>query len=420
MERNQQKKTKAFGIIKFSSSKGITLIALVVTIIVLLILAGMSISMLTGENGILKRANEAKEETQRATEDEQRKMAMLEASTNISGMEFQGVPIPAGFAPTRIAGESTVDEGLVITDSEGNEFVWVPVPKAIATAEDAITDSGVTEINFKASTPMATQVTIEGKTGTNYRGILYENWTISEDGSGTVGVKSYNATSNYREPSVVTGDEGNKYDAVEENLTNAGITDQDKDGNVTKEDFLIQMQEDYNEMVKSVEKYGGFYVARYEMSEESGTVKYQRNKTSNYGKTWYEYYNNQRKFVNNKYVKSSMIWGSQYDAMMNWMARCGINVNSTTPSVGAEKNPSRDSIENRKTGYEKDKLNNVYDLLGNSREWTLEATKTHDRVFRSGHCNSNYSPCTRLDYLTTDTNDDICSRASLYIVNLDS
>ena len=41
--------------------QGITLIALVVTIIVLLILAGVSIQMLTGQNGILKRAKEAKE-----------------------------------------------------------------------------------------------------------------------------------------------------------------------------------------------------------------------------------------------------------------------------------------------------------------------------------------------------------------------
>ena len=44
-------------------SKGITLIALVVTIIVLLILAGISIMMLTGDNGILKRAGQAKEVT---------------------------------------------------------------------------------------------------------------------------------------------------------------------------------------------------------------------------------------------------------------------------------------------------------------------------------------------------------------------
>ena len=42
------------------NSKGITLIALVITIIVLLILAGVSIAMLTGNNGILTRANDAK------------------------------------------------------------------------------------------------------------------------------------------------------------------------------------------------------------------------------------------------------------------------------------------------------------------------------------------------------------------------
>ena len=45
---------------KFKENKGITLIALVVTIIVLLILAGISITMLTGQNGILNRATEAK------------------------------------------------------------------------------------------------------------------------------------------------------------------------------------------------------------------------------------------------------------------------------------------------------------------------------------------------------------------------
>ena len=45
---------------KFKKNQGITLIALVVTIIVLLILAGISIAMLTGQNGILNRATEAK------------------------------------------------------------------------------------------------------------------------------------------------------------------------------------------------------------------------------------------------------------------------------------------------------------------------------------------------------------------------
>ena len=52
------------------NKSGITLIALVVTIVVLLILAGVSISMLAGENGIIKRAQEAKEKSEIAEEKE--------------------------------------------------------------------------------------------------------------------------------------------------------------------------------------------------------------------------------------------------------------------------------------------------------------------------------------------------------------
>lgn len=48
------------------NQKGITLIALVITIIVLLILAGVSIAMLTGSNGVLTRANDAKNDTAEA------------------------------------------------------------------------------------------------------------------------------------------------------------------------------------------------------------------------------------------------------------------------------------------------------------------------------------------------------------------
>ncbi len=60
---------------------GITLIALVITIVVLLILAGVSIATLTGENGILTRAREAREETEDAKEEEVIKLAVVDALT---------------------------------------------------------------------------------------------------------------------------------------------------------------------------------------------------------------------------------------------------------------------------------------------------------------------------------------------------
>ena len=71
--------------------KGITLIALVITIIVLLILASVSISMLTGDNGILTQAQRAKEETEKAAREEERDLAELEAI--VTGKDIVITPV---------------------------------------------------------------------------------------------------------------------------------------------------------------------------------------------------------------------------------------------------------------------------------------------------------------------------------------
>lgn len=72
------------------SSRGITLIALVITIIVLLILAGISISMLSGDNGILQRAAEAKEKTDEATLREEQQLADLAELMNGAEVSSDG------------------------------------------------------------------------------------------------------------------------------------------------------------------------------------------------------------------------------------------------------------------------------------------------------------------------------------------
>ena len=78
---------------KFVKEKGITLIALVITIIVLLILAGVSIAMLTGQNGILTQAQRAKEETEKATKDEEAKLEELEQYIKGKGLIPVGLEI---------------------------------------------------------------------------------------------------------------------------------------------------------------------------------------------------------------------------------------------------------------------------------------------------------------------------------------
>ena len=74
---------------KRTKQNGITLIALVITIIVLLILAAVSIATLTGENGILTRANDAKEQTEIASEKEQVELAAAAALADARGGEIQ-------------------------------------------------------------------------------------------------------------------------------------------------------------------------------------------------------------------------------------------------------------------------------------------------------------------------------------------
>lgn len=72
---------------ELSNENGITLIALVLTIIVLLILASVSIAMLTGENGILSQAENAKERNQEGEEKERIQLAINEAQLGNNGYQ---------------------------------------------------------------------------------------------------------------------------------------------------------------------------------------------------------------------------------------------------------------------------------------------------------------------------------------------
>ena len=143
--------------------RGITLIALVITIIVLLILAGVSIAMLTGQNGILSQAQNAKNRTEEARGEEQNRIDEYENKINeyangnsqgggaagqevakpstwpendkiiaISDGKGKAVPLPNDF--NYVGGDK--ETGLVISDVEeddldnskkGNQFVWIPV-----------------------------------------------------------------------------------------------------------------------------------------------------------------------------------------------------------------------------------------------------------------------------------------------------
>ena len=106
---------------KTISNKGITLIALVITIIILLILAGISIAMLTGENGILTRTNEAKEKTQKENIIEEARIKIVEKQTeNFGTLTEQELTeiLTLTYGTLSGNGETILDKNL--TTKEGN------------------------------------------------------------------------------------------------------------------------------------------------------------------------------------------------------------------------------------------------------------------------------------------------------------
>ena len=109
-----------------TNNKGITLIALVITIIVLLILAGVSIAMLTGNNGILTQANTARTETATAEAEESCKLAVANIIT-----ENQGTPV-GGYTTDNVQNSlGLVNKSYTwdVSDAEGGRDVKVVAQK---------------------------------------------------------------------------------------------------------------------------------------------------------------------------------------------------------------------------------------------------------------------------------------------------
>lgn len=288
--------------------------------------------------------------------------------------------IPEGFKVSNKTGETLIDEGLVVQGPDGSEFVWIPVSDI---------------------TTMATATSGTDSNGrTNYQGKLY-------DFSGTKSTEMTNygqGTIYYREPSLITGNSddtyasmssisGTSYDASNSYYsTILGYSSAMAFGNV--------MQEEYNAMIESVIKYGGFYIGRYEMSlnTSEGTVQSKKGEalskasdTDTY--SWYGLYA-KAKTYHSSTVTSSMIWGSQYDAMLNWILT-GSNASKVAVTGNGNHSGSVQSAGETIT----DRMNNIYDLEGNLMEYSLEAGGTIGRVTRGG----GYAHITPSMYRTYDS-----------------
>lgn len=107
--------------------------------------------------------------------------------------------------------------------------------------------------------------------------------------------------------------------------------------------------------------------------------------------SWYEFYAISKKLTN-EHITSSMIWGSQYDATLNWALK-GKDSNKVLDTNGIGNNSSgKISLSG---AYDNDSINNIKDLGGNLLEWTLEASTQYHRIRRGGSYKEVRSPAYR-------------------------
>ncbi len=337
--------------------------------------------------------------------------------------------IPAGFA-VGISNEiSSVEKGLVITDavdsngnSTGNEYVWVPVKNAIYNGSTTIDSS---------YTPMVMMQT--GKNSKYYEGICYE---ISAKGDLSANTSYKIGTLYYREPSLasvnVNGSSIYTWDIENIKIVTPNRDTQDVYYNINSsnksgarynsaEEFGKYMNEEYYNMINSIEKYGGFYIARYETSVYSGSnliVQSQSNKTPYRSVLWYNmnYYQDSNRcsinpYYNSNSVVSSMMWNSQYSAMLNWIYNGKYKDLLTDTEIGYHTKVAN-------TGKTtKDIINNIFDLAGNMSECTLGAYSSYTKILRGGNYYSNSSAIFKHYIDTAGAGGQYGTRMALYIVD---
>ena len=311
------------------------------------------------------------------------------------------VPVPNGYVGSSVAGENEIDTGYVIYEGEEavtdsnvadaqknrNQYVWVPVPD--------ISKFYGTDANGKKWGKI---YTFSSSTSSGYdeiTGTQPYNWSESN------GVMTISSKTNYREPDVVAKYSSTGYD-MDSRLKTLGI------GAKTTHEFLNQLEKEFNNMVASVEKYGGFYIGRYETGNiNQDTPVIQKGNTNISSQTWYNMYKRCKNIKGaNTNVETGMIWGNQWDRTLMWLIETGsktkeqIADDSTSwgnyynatfeyvNSSGSTATKNEGSSTRIPTGSaEYTKANNIYDLAGNVRDWTMEAYSTNDRVYRGGYYN---------------------------------
>ena len=275
------------------------------------------------------------------------------------------ITIPAGYRMT--SDTDKINDGIVIEDSSGNQWVWVPVDDITAiidTYDPAQTTSG----SFGTTTTYGSKSNV-----------------MTGQARNNVGLHT-----GLREPDIVTSvdkDSNTSY------LSAAGFTattgENAKTATQVMEEALVN---DYAEMVNSIDTYGGFYIGRFELTGSVSAPTLKKGLKVLVSTNWYNFFGACKIFgQNNDKIETRMIWGVLWDATCLYISTKGNTVDITDSRSYGNCNDAispaniLSSETLCKSGYsEYWKTHNIYDLAGNAWEATQEAENNGLRSSRGG------------------------------------
>ena len=428
-------------------NKGITLVALVVTIVVLLILAGVSINLVLGNNGIIARAKEAETKSAEASQNDLKGMnglvSEMEGALAGNGSTGSGsgnggaggsgtdTKVPeAGTSETApyfpdntfTKKEGTIDTGLVIQDASGNEYVWVVVPRTTAVykttglGKTTFTDADYTSIEKDLKDYTSTYVTTSGYSDTYVADDKNVGWFA--DATAYNNLKNNMLKSVYENGGFYVG----RYEAGIDTATGTNRTsntDKNSDGKYTMPSTAP---------VTKADAYPYTYVTRTQAQNLASNVN-SGTKTSSlmFGVQWdlvLAFMHNKGNIADNTLTSNSTTIGNyrdsvfqlsqtgQYTVCSNYSLSSTWNpsTTSTTNFVDSSRNKIAQSSDGNgilvTTGTsETNKVMNIYDIAGNVYEWTLEKTSRTSSpcAYRGGyyHFTGSNLPAAYRNYFST-------------------
>lgn len=166
----------------------------------------------------------------------------------------------------------------------------------------------------------------------------------------------------------------------------------------------------YQEMIASVEQYGGFYMGRYEASQgQNNLPASKRVSDSEPGRIWVQFSPQdtvivcENLYADNDTVQGFFPWGINWDTTLQWLIDSGCKTweevaRDSTGWGNYSNDRFSDGARGNYTGvWEETKSNNIYDLAGNNWEWTQERCGSN-YVMRGGGYNLMGGACRGGDY----------------------